>query len=76
MEKNIKGGVCAPKGFMANGLNAGIKNKIKKDMAIVYSRIPCVAAGTFTTNKVKAAPVKWDYEIVHNSDYVLSLIHI
>lgn len=74
MEKNIKGGVCAPIGFMANGLNAGIKNKIKKDMAIVYSQTPCVAAATFTTNKVKASPVKWDYEVVHNSDYVHAVV--
>ena len=34
-------------------------------MAMVYSEVPCVAAGTFTTNIVKAAPVKWDQEIVY-----------
>ena len=67
MNKNISGGVNAAKGFMANGLNAGIKNNVKKDMALVYSEKPCVAAGVFTTNKVKAAPVKWDYNVVHNS---------
>ena len=67
MNKNISGGVNAAKGFMANGLNAGIKNNVKKDMALVYSERPCVAAGVFTTNKVKAAPVKWDYNVVHNS---------
>lgn len=69
MNKNISGGVNAAKGFMANGLNAGIKNNVKKDMALVYSEKPCVAAGVFTTNKVKAAPVKWDYNVVHNSPY-------
>ena len=37
----------------------------KTDMAMVYSEKPCVAAGTFTTNIVKAAPVKWDQEIVY-----------
>ena len=63
MNKNISGGVNAAKGFMANGLNAGIKNNVKKDMALVYSEKPCVAAGVFTTNKVKAAPVKWDYNV-------------
>ena len=56
------------KGFKAAGLNAGIKNKVKKDMAMVYSEQPCVTAGTFTTNKVFAAPVKWDKNIVYNCD--------
>ena len=45
---------------------AGIKKQGVKDMALVYSEVPCVAAGTFTTNIVKAAPVKWDQEIVYN----------
>ena len=71
---NIAGGVTAAKGFMANGLNAGIKNNIKKDMALVYSEVPCKAAGTFTTNRVKAAPVKWDYKIVHESEYVQAVV--
>lgn len=74
MNKNISGGVNAAKGFMANGLNAGIKNNVKKDMALVYSEKPCVAAGVFTTNKVKAAPVKWDYNVVHNSPYAQSVV--
>lgn len=59
---------------MANGLNAGIKNNVKKDMALVYSEKPCVAAGVFTTNKVKAAPVKWDYNVVHNSPYAQAVV--
>ena len=71
---NITGGVTAAKGFKANGLNAGIKNNIKKDMALVYSEVPCKAAGTFTTNRVKAAPVKWDYKIVHESEYVQAVV--
>lgn len=74
MNKNISGGVNAAKGFMANGLNAGIKNNVKKDMALVYSEKPCVAAGVFTTNKVKAAPVKWDYNVVHNSHYAQAVV--
>lgn len=74
MNKNISGGVNAAKGFMANGLNAGIKNNVKKDMALVYSEKPCVAAGVFTTNKVKAAPVKWDYNVVHNSPYTQAVV--
>lgn len=74
MNKNISVGVNAAKGFMANGLNAGIKNNVKKDMALVYSEKPCVAAGVFTTNKVKAAPVKWDYNVVHNSPYAQAVV--
>ena len=74
MTKEIKGGVTAAKGFKANGLNAGIKNNVKKDMALVYSEVPCRAAATFTTNKVKAAPVKWDYKMVHESDFVQAVV--
>ena len=62
--KVIEGGVTAPKGFQAAGIFASIK-KDKKDMAMVYSEVPCVVAGTFTTNVVKAAPVKWDQHVVY-----------
>lgn len=62
--KVIEGGVTAPKGFQAAGIFAGIK-KEKKDMAMVYSEVPCAVAGTFTTNVVKAAPVKWDQHVVY-----------
>lgn len=70
----IKGGVTAAKGFKAAGVNAGIKNKTKKDMAMVFSESPCVTAGTFTTNKVFAAPVKWDRNIVYNSEYSQAVV--
>lgn len=69
MENNIiDGGIVAVKGFKAAGVEVGIKegHSGKKDMAMIYSEIPCKAAGTFTTNRVKAAPVKWDKEIVTN----------
>lgn len=62
--KEIAGGVTAPQGFQAIGIAAGIK-KGKKDMAMIYSRTPCQVAGTFTTNIVKAAPVKWDQAVVY-----------
>lgn len=62
----IDGGVTAAKGFQAAGLAAGIKKGNKKDMAMIFSKTPCMAAGTFTTNLVKAAPVKWDQEIVYH----------
>ena len=64
MIKQIDGGVTAAKGFQAAGAAAGIKYKDRKDMALVYTKEPAVAAGTFTTNVVKAAPVLWDKEIV------------
>ena len=64
--KIITGGVTAAKGFRAASAAAGIKYQGRTDMAMVYSEKPCVAAGTFTTNIVKAAPVKWDQDIVYN----------
>ena len=54
----IDGGVCAAQGFVANGLNAGINpDKKKNDLCLVYSKEPCSAAGVYTLNKVKGAPV-------------------
>ncbi len=60
----IKGGVTAAKGFEAASTAAGIKYQDRTDMALIYSQAPCETAGTFTTNVVKAAPVKWDKQIV------------
>ena len=54
----IEGGVTAAKGFEAAATAAGIKYQGRTDMAMVYSEKPCKAAGTFTTNVVKAAPVR------------------
>ena len=64
--KIIAGGVTAAKGFQAASTAAGIKYQNRTDMAMVYSEKPCKAAGTFTTNIVKAAPVKWDQDIVYH----------
>ena len=72
--KITEGGINAPKGFEAAGVCAGVKYENRKDMAIIYSQAPCVVAGTFTSNKVKAAPVKWDMDIVHNSPKVHAVI--
>ncbi len=56
--KITDGGVCAPKGFAANGIHCGIrKNKTKKDLALIYSEVPAAAAAVYTTNKVKGAPL-------------------
>lgn len=58
--KQVSGGVCAAKGFTAFGLHAGVKtgsNPEKNDLALIFSQAECAAAGMFTTNRVKAAPV-------------------
>ena len=73
MEK-IKGGVTAAKGFEAASTAAGIKYKDRTDMALIYSQIPCEAAGTFTTNVVKAAPVKWDRQVVDSGKKAQAVI--
>lgn len=72
--KQIDGGVTAAKGFSAAGVEAEIKYKNRKDMALVASSVPCVAAGTFTSNVVKAAPVLWDKDIVENSAFVQAVV--
>ncbi|MCD7805909.1 MAG: bifunctional ornithine acetyltransferase/N-acetylglutamate synthase [Lachnospiraceae bacterium] len=72
--KIISGGVTAPKGFEAAGVEAGIKYQNRKDMALIYSAAPCVAAGTFTSNVVKAAPVLWDRKLVDESDAVHAVV--
>ncbi len=56
--KQIRGGVTAAKGFLAEGIHVGIrKNKEKKDLALVYSEVPCAAAAVYTTNKVIGQPL-------------------
>jgi len=56
--KIIKGGVCAAKGFMANGVHCGIRhNRTKRDLALIYSEVPATAAAVYTTNLVKGAPL-------------------
>ena len=57
--KFIEGGVCAPQGFTANGMRVGIKASRKiNDTALVFSEVPCNAAGVFTQNKVQSESVK------------------
>ena len=72
--KSITGGVTAAKGFLAAAAAAEIKYKGRTDMAMIYSEAPCVAAGTFTTNVVKAAPVKWDQDVVYNNAHAQAVI--
>ena len=64
MMNDIPGGVTSARGFFAAGYAAGIKYQGRPDMAMVFSPEPCAAAGVFTTNLVKAAPVCWDRDLV------------
>ncbi len=70
----IEGGVTAAKGFEAAGVEANIKYQNRKDMALIYSQEPCRAAGVFTSNVVKAAPVLWDKEVVAHSPSVQAVV--
>ena len=70
----INGGITAAKGFLAASTCAGIKKENHRDMALIYSEKPCVAAGTFTTNKVQAAPVKWDKKIIEESPFIQAVV--
>lgn len=72
--KITEGGVTAAKGFLAAATAAEIKYKDRTDMALIYSEVPCKAAGTFTTNVVKAAPVLYDKKIVEESPFVQAVV--
>ena len=72
--EQITGGVTAAKGFEAAGVQAKIKYQNRKDMALIYSQAPCVLAGTFTSNVVKAAPVLWDQKIVEQEPFAQAVI--
>ena len=62
--KIVDGGVCSAKGFSAAGVGAAIKREGRNDVALVVCDEPCAAAAVFTTNKVAAAPVRYDREVV------------
>lgn len=72
--KRTEGGVTAAKGFLAAGAEARIKYQNRKDMAMIYSAAPCRAAGVFTSNVVKAAPVLWDRELVYHSPSIRAVV--
>lgn len=72
--KIINGGVTAAKGYKAFGVAAGVKKQGRNDMAMVYSQVPAKIAGVFTTNVVKAAPVKWDIKLVKENETAQAII--
>ncbi len=74
MIRKIKGGVTASAGFQAACCAAGIRYSGRTDMAMLFSTEPCTVAGTFTSNKVKAAPVLWDMDIVSSGCPVQAVV--
>ena len=72
--RTIPGGVTAAGGFSAAAYAAGIKYQNRTDMALIFSDTPCTAAGTFTSNVVKAAPVQWDMAIVRTEQPVRAVV--
>jgi glutamate N-acetyltransferase/amino-acid N-acetyltransferase len=70
----INGGVTAAQGFSASSCAAGIKYAGRTDMAMVFSKTPCISAGTFTSNVVKAACVQWDKKIVDSGKPLHSVV--
>lgn len=72
--KVFEEGVTAAKGFKAAATAAEIKYKNRDDMALVYSEVPAKAAGVFTKNMVKAAPVKWDIELIKNQEFAQAVV--
>src|SRR5436309_267549 len=75
MYKECACGITGPKGFFAAGVHSGVK-KVKKDLALLYSSEPAVAAGVFTTNKVPAAPVLVDkQQLLRSSTFRAILVN-
>ncbi len=64
--KKIKGGITTPRGFKSAGVHCGIK-KNRPDLALIYSEVPAISFGMFTTNRVKAAPVKLSIQRVRKT---------
>lgn len=71
----IDGGITAPKGFLATGNHIGIK-KVKKDISLLYSETDAVAAGVFTQNVVRAAPVVWNEELVKQREPIRGIVTV
>ncbi len=71
---SIPGGVTSARGFQAACCAAGIKYEGRTDMAMIACEVPCEVAGTFTTNRVQAAPVIWDRDIVESETPVQAVV--
>lgn len=71
----IDGGITAPKGFKATGKHIGLK-KVKKDISLITSEVPAVAAGVFTQSLVRAAHILWDEKIIKDGNKVKGIVTI
>ena len=68
------GGVCSPQGFLASGIKAGIKASGNADMALLKSERAARCFAVFTTNKVKAAPVLYDKDVLEHAHFASAVI--
>ena len=76
MQKQINGGVCAAKGFSANGVLCGIrKNRTKRDLALIMSEVPASAAAVYTKNLVKGAPLTVTKNNIQNINFKTFYFH-
>ena len=72
--KEIKNGnILTPKGFLAAGVEAGIKNA-KKDLALIMSEVPASGAAVYTTNQFQAAPLKVSQESISKEGLIQAVI--
>jgi glutamate N-acetyltransferase/amino-acid N-acetyltransferase len=67
------GSITSVKGFKAAGIHSGIKKR-KKDLALIYSELPCNAAGTFTLNKVQAAPIQISKKVIQAKNKIKAIL--
>lgn len=70
----IEGGVTAPRGYRAAGVASGIKASGKPDLALIFSEVPAVTAGSFTTNLVQAASVVYDRQLLAHRQTVRAIV--
>src|SRR3989338_4585636 len=64
------GSVTSPEGYMASGMNAGIKKSFRKfDVSLIFSETPAISAGTFTTNRAKAWPLLHDLKVIKSRSH-------
>lgn len=71
----VKGGIAAPGGFLASGVTAGIKKSGRKDLALLYSEVPAVAAAAFTKNRFQASPVKVSKTYLKNKTHQAIIVN-
>ena len=71
----MENGITAPRGFKAAGISCGIKKRNKKDLALIYSEVPARAAALFTTNQIKAAPLKVSAEHIKDGKVQVIVIN-